>query len=184
MDIIKQHSLSKSGFLPDGTNFEMDADRLHLLRGFIWKNFKPTGRKKVCSYSLKHYLEDALGDRVKNYVSNGELIVAMIAEGYKPLNITGPNCWFRVDTECEYKKGFKFGKTIWKYHPEKYDSMMSRHEQYLLDCHAEGGYDPGMSLEDLGYEHATIKWHLDFGMDTAQFGDFRRRDVVFGRSIF
>jgi len=174
MDIIKQHSLSRSGFLPDGSIFEMDADRLHLIRGFIWKNFKPTGTKKVCSYSLKHYVEDALGDKVKHYVSNGELIVAMIAEGYKPLTITGPNCWFKVDTESEYKKGFRFGKKIWKQRPDKYDDMMDRHELFLEECVGEGGYDPVMNLDDLGYRHAMIKWHIDNGMATDQFGDYRR----------
>jgi len=182
MDIINQHSLTANGFNSKQERFNIDPERLHLIRGFIWKNFKPTIRKTQNSYKLKHFVEGALGSMVNSYVSNGELIVAMIAEGYKPVNISGLNCCFKVDIESEYNNGFRFGKKIWKHNSEKYDEMMDRHELFLEESVGEGGYDPKMNLSDLGYKHAMIRWHVRNGMDTKHIGDYQRD--VFYNNIF
>ncbi|MEM7556000.1 MAG: hypothetical protein AAF378_18260 [Cyanobacteria bacterium P01_A01_bin.84] len=54
-----------------------------------------TIRKDIGSYSLKHIIEKHFAD---NYLSNGELIVAMLNCGfdYKKEHVDSPNCYFNV----------------------------------------------------------------------------------------
>ena len=53
-----------------------------------------TINRNISSYSIKHIVEQRIGQ----YVANGELIIAMINCGYdyKQWSISCPNCWFNV----------------------------------------------------------------------------------------
>jgi hypothetical protein len=76
---------------PENFNPELIA----LVRAFIQDNFQPSQwiTKHGFSYSLKHTVER----RIDRYVSNGDLILAMIAEGYQFKRIgRSLNCWFNL----------------------------------------------------------------------------------------
>ena len=71
-------------------------DKIKLIRLFIRTKFtfRTQMNYKIGSYGLKHLLERHLGF----HISNGELIVSMIQEGYsaQPFEYGGPNCRFNV----------------------------------------------------------------------------------------
>ena len=59
-----------------------------------------TINKKRSSYSLKHTVER----NINTYVSNGELIAAMIICGYN-YRVDGINCYFNVSVIEKLNKG-------------------------------------------------------------------------------
>ncbi len=71
-------------------------DKIKAIREFIRENFtkRQTINRAVGSYRLKHIVERCLG----YHVSNGELITAMLKEGYsiQPYRYGSLNCWFNV----------------------------------------------------------------------------------------
>lgn len=97
MEIILPSDLSKNGF--DGSNRPDDQivmAELTDIHAFIHLHFPlPRARpnKRQSSYGLKHKVEKQLG----RYVSNGELIAAMILCGYSYTIIDGLNCIFNMD---------------------------------------------------------------------------------------
>lgn len=114
-------------------------------------------RKHVhSSYALKHFAEKVLGEKVNHYVSNAEMIVAMIERGFKPSTIVGLNSNFKVDIESAFAKGFKEGKSIWKKRiTEKntYDVMEDQDENFRIHYSTEcdSGFDPDYDLYLRGY---------------------------------
>lgn len=73
-------------------------DRIRLIVKYIPYLTVPKRRyTSWSSYGMKHHVEHLLKNRVKNYVSNGELIFAMIAYGYIPSSTTTLNCNFKVE---------------------------------------------------------------------------------------
>ena len=75
---------------------EIDIDGLEVILVFINNHFRMINsiNTKHSSYGLKHIVERCLG----SYVSNGELIAAMILCGYKykRYRYNGINCHFNV----------------------------------------------------------------------------------------
>ncbi len=74
---------------------KLDAEKVKKITTFINSNFekRKTINTDLSSYFLKHLVEDKIGE----YVSNGELICAMIKcqFAYKRLP-SSPNCYFNV----------------------------------------------------------------------------------------
>ena len=91
------HNLDKNGFVEVKSDADaIDVGSLADLRNFIngTLNKVTAINKNVSSYGLKHICEDFLG----KYVSNGELIAAMILCNfdYKRISDTSPNAYFNV----------------------------------------------------------------------------------------
>jgi hypothetical protein len=79
----------------DGSK-SFDQDLINRIRQVIRNNFIPTKRVRIQSgshsYSLKHRVEK----HINQYCSNGDLILAMIYEGYH-FKRDAINCFFNVD---------------------------------------------------------------------------------------
>jgi len=78
---------------------KINEKELKPIREFIKLNFKKrkTLNKKFHSYTMKHVVEEKIGQ----YVSNGNFIAAMIKEGYKyEICNRSLNCWFYC---CNYR---------------------------------------------------------------------------------
>lgn len=99
--------LTKSGYEPnvDFDENSFNQQRINELRKVIRKCFRH-GRclsmmDEANSYKMKHVMENYLGRKIQHdgcingYVSNGELIYAMILEGFK-VRRNGRNCFFNV----------------------------------------------------------------------------------------
>ena len=90
--------LSKNGF--DGstrTEDQIIIDELTDLCDYIRAYFQPPRlrfNQRQSSYGLKHKVERKLG----RYISNGELIAAMLLCGYSYKTVDGLNCIFNMDT--------------------------------------------------------------------------------------
>lgn len=100
---LKAPGLMNYGFSSMQNNqAPIDFDRVERLIPLCKSLFKPIKslNKRHSSYSLKHVVENIIGD----YVSNGELISAMIILGYsfKIAHYDSPNCYFNVS--AKYKK--------------------------------------------------------------------------------
>lgn len=101
-----------------GNHDAWDLDKIERLCGYIERNFhKDTKRPPVRgSYSLKHELEEMKWTTATDkYVSNGELILAMLCCGYEPRDVTStsPNCSFKVKTDEWLKEGQAYAKHYW-----------------------------------------------------------------------
>ena len=90
----------------DGREFDktkFDLDRIEEIRAVVRKWLRKTGgiNQHVSSYALKHTLERYMGRErlwvgvVNGYVSNGEMIFAMILEGFDVVQ-DGANAWFNI----------------------------------------------------------------------------------------
>jgi len=103
--------LTRNGFDKKGHPFGWNEEYILALRQLIRQWLKKTpeiSHDKYChSYSLKHRAERALGV----YCSNGDMIAAMIAEGFS-YEREGLNAWFNVswesirELERRYPTGF------------------------------------------------------------------------------
>jgi hypothetical protein len=98
-------SLNIGGFYERDRETHWNFKRLEVMKEYILKNWipvAPQSKHKYSSYGLKHSLEESnwTEDNDK-YVSNGELILAIMCAGYEPCfkNIphTSLNCNFRVN---------------------------------------------------------------------------------------
>lgn len=80
------------------TGKPIDLDKLGHLITFIGTYFRPRGSISYyhSSYGLKHVVERCFGNKI--YVSNGELIAAMLICGYEYVKIApgSKNCRFNV----------------------------------------------------------------------------------------
>jgi hypothetical protein len=90
--------LDKNGFESEKRDAVDDSFRLNLIedaRDKINLYFEKTMQvnKSIGSYGLKHRVESVIG----HHLSNGELIVAMIGEGFQ-YKRNGINCCFNVST--------------------------------------------------------------------------------------
>lgn len=89
--------LNRNGLdnLGDGSK-SFDPNLINRIRQVIRNNFVPTKRVRIQSgshsYSLKHRVEK----NINQYCSNGDLILAMIYEGYI-FKRDAINCFFNVD---------------------------------------------------------------------------------------
>lgn len=91
-------NLSKFGLLNEEINQKWDRKRLAEIRDFVSKNLKPTKNinRSVNSYTVKHAVEAEIG----MYISNGELIAAMIQCGFEYIRQdTSPNCYFNISVK-------------------------------------------------------------------------------------
>lgn len=95
-------NLSGFGFCTKYDEYEFDWDRINEAREIIRNFLKPRKfiNHKYGSYGLKHIVERIMNPRI-GYLPNGELIVAMIAEGFdfKTPGHGNPNCSFNVTNE-------------------------------------------------------------------------------------
>lgn len=162
--IIDKYKIGYNGF--GDVEHPIKFDKLDDITGFIHLSFTKS-RKKKNSYDLKHFAEVVLGKVVNGYVSNGEMIVAMISNGYDPKDIRGPNCNFSVDIESTYKSGYKYGLTIWKQRRRivdefVYREMEDKDENFRLETHFEGGPHIPYDMSILGYYDAKRKCHEDY----------------------
>lgn len=99
----------------DGWNF----DKIEKIAEFIRHNYCPASKNTPLrgSYSLKHEVEQSnWTDDSNKYVSNGELILAMLYEGYSPKHIRPDNlnCCFKVKTTYWFKEGQRVAKSRWR----------------------------------------------------------------------
>lgn len=98
-----------------------NLDKVEKLCEFIRHNwYQPESRSKTFyrgSYSLKHEVE-AMNwtTSTDKYVSNGELILAMLILRYEPknLNLNSLNCCFYVKTDNFFKEGEYEARTHWE----------------------------------------------------------------------
>lgn len=95
-------TLTQSGFCPPMSESDrvFYASRIAYLLEAIPHLLKPrsTLNTMMGSYGLKHYVERHIG----GYVSNGELIVAMLLLEYKMKRIEdSPNCFFNHSLLCD-----------------------------------------------------------------------------------
>ncbi len=95
-EVTSGESLEKSPFDLDHINRIREA-----IRAFFTKTPRVQKRHYAFSYSLKHLVEGYLG----TYISNGDLIYAMILEGYR-FERKRINCYFNLD-----EKGVKAMET-------------------------------------------------------------------------
>jgi hypothetical protein len=103
-----------------GNHDAWDLDKIERLCGYIERNFIKSSKYTSTrgSYSLKHELEDMKWTTATDkYVSNGELILAMLCCGYEPKDVTfnSPNCSFKVKTDEWLKQGQGYAKHYWGY---------------------------------------------------------------------
>lgn len=94
-------TLTEFGFGGDSPQKFNSARIGFIVEKMIPLMYAPSKTKKCGSYQMKHQVEHALAFFCDNsYISNGELILAMISAGYKPIfnkeRPTSPNCEFRV----------------------------------------------------------------------------------------
>lgn len=95
-------NLSINGFQKDNVIEDWGIDNINKLRLFIKGNLDKTKNfnRQSTSYGLKHKIER----KTDLYVSNGELIAAMILEGYKwDIDWSGINCNFNVSKKSVKK---------------------------------------------------------------------------------
>jgi len=90
-------NLAKGGFSNQPVPEWIDKQRIEKIASFIRPKFKKikTINYQVSSYGIKHDVERALG----YYISNGELIAAMIFLGFeykRGKGKSGINCYFNV----------------------------------------------------------------------------------------
>jgi len=166
--IVDKYKIGSGGFNSKDP-FVIDVDRLRCIKHLIDVSFR-TPRKgsrnhNHGSYGLKHFVEKLLGEDVKHYVSNAELIVAMIEHGFTPSKPYGLNCNFKVDVETQFADGFKHGKSIWKKRiTEKhdYDDMAIEDGQFLYDWTRENGagFDANYDLFLRGFLYAKEQVHV------------------------
>lgn len=90
-------NLSLDGFETDKVVEFWDVSRINKIRLFIRDNLKKTKtiNRRDSSYGIKHKVER----NTDLYITNGELIAAMILEGYRfKRDWTKINCNFNVST--------------------------------------------------------------------------------------
>lgn len=88
--------LTQNGFdFSSQDDNHIDLDKLDHIVEYIemWFDKTKTIRKRQSSYGLKHLIERNTG----TYISNGDLIAAMIICGYR-YQKDGINCYFNVTT--------------------------------------------------------------------------------------
>lgn len=97
MDYTK--GLNRSGYGDWGFNVaDFNMERIDAIRSIIRPRLEKCKKCTAFSYSLKMRVEhqiEAIGDVLGGYVQNGELIYAMILEGFKPKK-DGINAYFNV----------------------------------------------------------------------------------------
>lgn len=84
------------------SNLEFREDNRDVICGIIRSRLEKTKtiNRRISSYELKHLVEkqvEASGTPCKGYVSNGELIYAMILEGFE-IEVCGMNAFFNVSS--------------------------------------------------------------------------------------
>ncbi len=94
---MKLENITKNGFeIPNKESKEVKIEELADIIEFINTHFNMIKNinTRHSSYGLKHILERSMG----KYISNGELITAMIICGYKHkrYRLNGLNCYFNV----------------------------------------------------------------------------------------
>lgn len=112
-------TLHTGGFYDKDRADGWDFDRIEKIGVFIRNNYCPAPKNAPLrgSYSLKHEVERSnWTDDTNKYVSNGELILAMLCEGYPARNIKPDNlnCCFKVKTGYWIKQGQKVAKSKWR----------------------------------------------------------------------
>ena len=157
MKIANDYQIRMSGLLPDREPIlpitEDQLRRLEIITRFIEDNFRQ-GRGKKSSYGLKHLVERELGSQVQSYVSNGELMLCMLHCGYKVKDRHGPNLYFGVDTDYQYKDGYKTGKDVfWKYGKYLHENRQMDMEWTDEDFKSKG-YNDLPHLWRKGYDQA------------------------------
>jgi hypothetical protein len=168
--IADKYKVGDYGFNSDRP-FVVNMDKLQHVACLIHESFRiaPQGSRKHVhnSYSLKHFAEQVLGPRVNHYVSNAELIVCMIEQGFEPSRISKHNCVFKVDIESDFAKGFKKAQTIWKKYitpKNTYEDMDDKDGQFSFDYATDSplGFDPYYDLYLRGYLHAKHMTHYHY----------------------
>lgn len=82
--------LERAAYEPDKAEFDYTNPRLRLLFSILPLILKKSDRKHIYSYGGKHVIEKLFRH---SYISNGELILACIALGYKfKYETDTPNC--------------------------------------------------------------------------------------------
>jgi hypothetical protein len=94
-------NLNIDGFYPDVRPAAWNLDKVERLCDFIRENYAASLRRNSLrgSYSLKHEIERLDWTTSKDkYVSNGELILAMLCEDHEPKRLIkgNMNCCFKV----------------------------------------------------------------------------------------
>ena len=92
--LVDHPTLCMDGFDPKGPRFTIDAEKLDCITHLIPLLYQPSSTRKSNSYTMKHHVEERLGSLVKGYVSNGELILAMLYLGYEMKPRDGLNAIF------------------------------------------------------------------------------------------
>lgn len=175
LDIARKHSICRSGIICKDDEVVIDTvdlERLNLICMFIETNYgPPKHRQRQCirnSYSLKHEVEDSMKGLVENYVSNAELMLCMIALGYKPITYSpsiefptrrNRNCEFKVDTKKEYNAGYAFcqsmiGKKKRRFTENDYHEITDKIDEYLVESHFSGENDERLYLHAVGFAKA------------------------------
>jgi len=165
-EIVDAFKIGADGFNSDRP-YTINMDKLPYISQLIHISFLPASYKstkhKHWSYSLKHFAEQVLGASVNHYVSNADLIVCMIEQGYHPSALNnGHNCDFIVDIQSNFAAGFKKGKSIWKKRITQrtsYESMDDKDGEFKFDYSGEGGFHPNIDLYVRGYLCAMNQAH-------------------------
>lgn len=96
---MELNNVGRIGFLNENAPDWVDNERINFVVDFL----RPISKKiksinySSSSYGIKHGVERAIG----MYISNGELIIAMLKLGFKykrPPGNAGVNCYFNISS--------------------------------------------------------------------------------------
>lgn len=97
---ICAHGLRPYVFNQGEISYDINFESIELAINLIKRNFtaRKTINTKYSSYWLKHLVEKKL----ERYISNSELIIAMLTCGYqyKQIDCNSPNCYFNVSSKA------------------------------------------------------------------------------------